>query len=389
MFALLIHFKIYKSVNQLPNSWDALPTPDFFLKTPFLKALEQSCPKNIQTNYVAVFKEDLLVGIAIIQRVEMYIDDVFRKTSDNALKRFEKAIIAKIVRGNALVVGNLMHTGQHGLFFNTEVLKQATYLETIFKAIDALTIKIKKDYKKNIRIVCFKDYFETDSIHKNQDLFIKNHLYKVQVQPNMVLDIPETWNTFEDYAFALQKKYRRRYKTAVKKAQNITKKELSLVDIDSASSQLYTLYLCVSDNAKVNSFVLCNKHFFNLKKELKDNFRLFGYYLNEELVGFYTLILNNEVLETYFLGYNPELQHTNQLYLNMLYDMLNFGVDNRFKRVVYARTAMEIKSSIGAKPHTMHIFMKHTNNFIANSLLKFIVKTLNPIKMWEERHPFK
>ncbi|WGD35802.1 GNAT family N-acetyltransferase [Olleya sp. YS] len=385
----MIDFKIYKSVNNLPKSWDSLPTNDVFLKTPFLKALEQSCPKNIHTNYVAIFRDEVLAGIAIIQRVEMYIEDVFRKTSDNALKRFGKAIIAKIVRGNALIVGNLMHTGQHGLFFNPETISQSTFLDTVFKAIDLLTIQIKKDHKKNIRIVGFKDYFETDNIHQHETLFSKNHLYKVQVQPNMMLDIPETWNTIDNYILALEKKYKRRYKTALKKAIQISKKELDLDAIDVASKQLYRLYKCVSDNAKVNSFVLHDRHFFNLKKELKNQFKLYGYYLNKELVGFYTLIVNNQTLETYFLGHQPELQHQHQLYLNMLYDMLRFGVENNFKKIVYARTAMEIKSSVGAKPHTMHIYMKHTNNFIANTALKFIVKTLNPIKQWEERHPFK
>ncbi|WP_397364165.1 GNAT family N-acetyltransferase [Olleya sp. R77988] len=385
----MIDFKIYNSVNQLPDSWDDLHTNDLFLKTPFLKSLEQSCPKNIHSNYIAIFKKDVLVGIAIIQRVEMYIEDVFRKTTDNTLKRFGKAIIAKIVRGNALIVGNLMHTGQHGLYFNTKKINQTVFLDTIFKVIDTLTIQIKKEYKKNIRIVGFKDYFESDTIIKNEAIFTNNHLYKVQVQPNMILHIPKEWNTFDDYVFTLRKKYKQRYKSAFKKAVDITKKELSLEDIDLFSAQIYSLYKNVSDNAKVNSFVLHDRHFFSLKKQLKDNFKLFGYYLNEELVGFYTLIINNNKLETYFLGYNPGLQHQHQLYLNMLYDMLKFGIENKLETVVYARTAMEIKSSVGAKPFTMFIYMKHTNNFIANSALKFIVKTLNPIKEWVERHPFK
>ena len=385
----MTHFKIYKSANELPKSWDDLPINDLFLKTSFLKALEQSCPKNIHTNYLAIFKAETLVGIAIIQRVEMYIEDVFRKTSDNGIKRVGKKTIAKIVRGNALIIGNLMHTGQHGLFFNADEISQTDYLETIFKSIEALSIQIKKDYKKAIRIVGFKDYFETDTIHLDEALFTNKHLYKVQVQPNMILDIPKEWSSIDDYVSVLKKKYRSRYKTALKKAETITKKELDLSEIDLASEVIYTLYKNVSDNAKVNSFVLHNKHFFNLKKELKNNFKLFGYYLNDQLVGFYTLILNNNELETYFLGYKPEFQYTHQLYLNMLYDMLDFGIDNQFDKVIYARTAMEIKSSVGAKPYAMHIYMKHTNNFIANSALKFIVKTLNPIKQWEERHPFK
>ena len=42
------------------------------------------------------------MGIAIIQRVEMYFDDVFRKTSNPFFKRCGKILISKIVKGNAL-----------------------------------------------------------------------------------------------------------------------------------------------------------------------------------------------------------------------------------------------------------------------------------------------
>lgn len=385
----MIHFKIYKSVTDLPDTWDALPTNDLFLKTPFLKALEHSCPKNISTNYIGIFKDNSLVGIAIIQRVKLYLDDVFRNPTDNALKRFTKALIATVVRGNALIIGNLMHTGQHGLYYNTKMISQTLFLDTIFKVIDALSIQIKKEDNKRVRMICFKDYFETDNIHQNQHLFTKNKLYKLQVQPNMVLDIIPSWSSSKDYVLALSKKYRSRYKSALKKATNVIKKELDLNEINTASKDIYSLYKNVSDNAKVNSFVLDTRHFFYLKKELQQDFRLFGYYLNDQLIGFYTLILNNNQLETYFLGYNPDFQSKYQLYLNMLYDMLDFAIINGFKKVVYARTAMEIKSSVGAKPNAMSIYIKHTDNFILNPTLKYIVNTLNPASKWEERHPFK
>ena len=77
----MIHYKIYNSVNELPNSWDDLPHSDIFLKTNFLKGLEAASPINISSYYLGVFKAEKLVGIAIIQRVEMYLDDIFRKTS--------------------------------------------------------------------------------------------------------------------------------------------------------------------------------------------------------------------------------------------------------------------------------------------------------------------
>lgn len=384
----MTHFKVFNSVADLPQTWDDLLVDDIFLKRPFLKALEASSPSNISSYFLGIFSSETLVGIAVIQRVEMYLDDVFRKTSNQFFKRCGKILISKIVKGNALIVGNLMHTGQHGLYFNAEIISQEEFLDTVSLGLGALSQTIKRQFNKKIRIIGFKDYFEDDQIHQSESFFRNEKLYKAQVQPNMIFEVRNTWNTPEDYLASFNKKYRRRYKTARKKSADLQRKELSLEEVSTFSKTLYQLYENVSDNAGVNSFKLHQNHFYNLKFQLKDQFKIFGYFLSDELVGFYTLILNHDKLETYFLGYNQELQHQHQMYLNMLFDMAFFGIEKQFKKVIFARTAMEIKSSIGAKPHHMHIYLKHTNNVIANTVLKLVVKYANPIRDWEERHPF-
>lgn len=381
-------FKIYNSVEEFPDSWDALTHNDVFLKTSFLRALELSCPKNITPIYIGVFKAKTLVGIAIIQRVEMYLEDIFRNANDQYLTRKTKQLISNIVKGNALIIGNIMHTGQHGLYFNTQDISYQEYLNQLSLAVDAIKSKIKKDHNKKVRLIAFKDYFEADAIHTNEAFFKNEKVYKVQVQPNMVFSISQSWETIEDYISAFTKKYRDRYKSARKKGKQIVKRELDVDALNVLQPELFQLYKNVSDNARVNTFILNDSHFKTLKEELKDNFRVFGYFIEEELVGFFTLILNNKSLDTYFLGYNHKYQHKHQMYLNMLFDMAQFGIENNFKQIVYARTAMEIKSSVGAKPKTMHIYLKHTN-FVANSMLKLIFKYLNPETKWVERHPFK
>lgn len=384
----MIHYKLYNSVNDLPESWDALPVEDLFLKRPFLRALENSSPTNISTHFLAVFSSETLVGIAIIQRVEMYFEDVFRKTSNQFFKRCGKILISKIVKGNALIVGNLMHTGQHGLYFNLKEITQDEFLDNISQALKALSKQIKAIHNKKIRIIGFKDYFEDDAIHASKAFFRREKLYKAQVQPNMIFEVKPVWDSPQDYVSTFKKKYRSRYRTAQKKSDTIARKELSIDEVLSLSDQLYELYENVSDNAGVNSFKLHETHFYNLKLELKDDFKLFGYFIDNQLVGFYTLILNRSKLETYFLGYKQELQHQHQMYLNMLFDMASFGIDNNYKEVIFARTAMEIKSSIGAKPYGMNLYLKHTNNVIANTILKGVVKYANPVREWDERHPF-
>ncbi|GAA3656235.1 GNAT family N-acetyltransferase [Flavivirga jejuensis] len=379
---------IYYSANKLPKGWDALVNHDIFLQVDYLKALEEASPDNIQHFYIGVYNNNLLVGIAIIQRVQLYLKDMFRKTQVSCLKEFFQDIVSKILKGNILVVGNLTHTGQHGVFFNKENISQSAYLECVFNALETIKKDIKEKQNKKIRAIMFKDYFLDDTIHAETSFFNSHKLHKVSVQPNMIMKIRPEWQVIDDYMASMTKKYRTRYKRAKKKLGVITCHELDLETIKSNSNKLHNLYLNVSNNAKFNTFLLPENHFYSLKLYLKENFKVFGYYLNNRLVGFFTLIVNNKNLETYFLGYDNEHQHSNQLYLNMLYDMVKYGIDNPLPYIVYARTAMEIKSSVGAKPEAMAVYIKHTNGFI-NAILKQVFGLMNPKQDWEERHPFK
>jgi hypothetical protein len=384
----LIHFKIYESINKLPKSWDALVLHDIFLQTSYLRVLDDASPKTISIYYIGVFNADKLVGVCIAQRVQVYAKDVFRSYKSSILKQVLKTGISKILRGNVLVIGNITHTGQHGFYFNAEQISQADYLDAIFKAVHDLKAIIKQQNNKRIRVIMFKDFFVDDTINQYQNLFTKNQLHKVFVQPNMILPLKTEWKTKEDYISALNKKYKRRYKTARKKSIDISCEELNFELLKQLENRIHKLYLYVSNNAKFNTFLLPKNHFLSLKQNLQEKFKVFGYFLDNELIGFYSLIINNKTLETYFLGYDSKHQYANQLYLNMLYNMLEFGIDNNMESVVYARTAMEIKSSVGAEKRDMIMYMKHTNSFL-NFIFKQIFNMMNPNQKWTERHPFK
>tara|TARA_R110000868_G_scaffold173829_2_gene410220 strand:+ start:7528 stop:8688 length:1161 start_codon:yes stop_codon:yes gene_type:complete len=384
-----IEFKTYHTVKDLPkDEWNGLTSHDVFLQTQYLDAFEKACPNTICLYYIGVFNQNKLIGIAVIQRVELYLKDMFRHDNASCFKEFVRNTLSKVLKGNILVVGNLTHTGQHGIFFNPFEISQAIFLNKVFEACEALSKWIELEKKKTIRLILFKDYFKNDSIHLNSKAFESQGFYKLQVQPNMIMEPKETWLKEQDYVTDMTTKYRTRFNRARQKRQNIIVKELNLENLKHHSNTFYKLYLNVSKNAAFNTFILPENHFLKLKEHLKDDFKIFGYYLDNQLIGFYTLIINNKSLETYFLGYDCEHQYTNQLYLNMLYDMASFAINNRFASVVYARTAMEIKSSVGAKPKTMFVYLKCTNN-IANAILKPIFNLMNPSQDWEERHPFK
>ena len=384
----MIHFKIYTSTAQFPRDWNALATHNLFLHSIYLKALEEASPKTISLYYIGVFKDDSLVGIAVIQRVELYAQDMFRSESASKSLAILKDGVSQILKGNILVVGNLTHTGQHGMHFKSQDISQQVFLETLFKAIEDLKSLIKEKDHKSIRVILFKDFFKDDLIHESSELFDQHKFYNINVQPNMVLQVHPRWDSMDDYFGDLSTKYKTRFRRAKKKLGNILHKEMSLNDVLENSELLHHLYKNVSVKASFNTFLLPEFHFYSLKLKLQENFRVFAYYLNNKIVGFYSLILNGDTLETYFLGYEEAHQYDHQLYLNMLYEMLSFGILNNFNSITYARTAMEIKSSVGAKPKIMSMYIKHTNPMV-NAQMKIIFKLMNPEKKWEERHPFK
>lgn len=385
---IVIDFKFFRSPNELPTEWDALVHHDYFLQSTYLKAIDAASPGNISFYYVGFYKNSELVGVTVIQRVQLYLNDIFRNQDDTCFRERFKNAVSRVLKGNILVVGNITHTGQHGIYFDDSQITCDEVLKTLFETLDVLKQDIQVKHNKKIRAFLMKDYFLNDSLLEHNRFLTSSGFSKLTVQPNMIMDIRKHWNNFDDYILDLQKKYRDRYKLARKKSHQIIKKELNKSEVQNSAELLYKLYKNVSNNAKINTFVLPKNHFSEFKNELDTAFRVYGYYLDSKLIGFYSLILNSSQVETYFLGYDPNYQFKHQIYLNMLYDMARFGIENGFSKIVYARTAMEIKSSVGAKPQTMVMYLKHTN-WLMNILLKSIFSLMNPSQDWQERHPFK
>jgi hypothetical protein len=163
---------------------------------------------------------------------------------------------------------------------------------------------------------------------------------------------------------------------------------MHLKDIIAHEEAINNLYHHVAKNAPFNTFFLPKNHFQTLKRLLKDNFLFYGYFLDGQLIGFNTLIKNGDVMDTYFLGYDESIQREKMLYLNMLYDMIAYSINKGFKEVVFARTALEIKSSVGAKPQEMFGFIGHSNPVI-NTKMDKLFCYLEPKTNWQERNPFR
>ena len=77
-----------------------------------------------------------------------------------------------------------------------------------------------------------------------------------------------------------------------------------------------------------------------------------------------------------------------QLYLNILYDIIKVGIGNGSSLVDFARTAPEIKSSVGAIPRETYFFLRHKNGLL-NKIVPRVVDSLQSKDEIVYRSPFK
>jgi predicted N-acyltransferase len=392
---------VYTKMEDVPHTWDVIALEqNAMLSRPFLQALEACPPTDSRPVYLLFYEYQQPVGLAYCQLIDFKASEsislkpIAVKNSDaNAEKeclftsvgKYFKEFVAKRVAFHALVCGNLLLTGEHGHIFVPSVDKKRAF-EMLSQGIDIARDALEKELNLSISITLFKEYFEKTIA--DADALRESGAYEFQVQPNMIFHLQPEWNTFEDYMTALASKYRVRAKRAFKKGSELECKELSISDLEEYEEQMHNLYKAIASTAEFNLIYLQKGYFLNLKRHLKQDFCVKGYFINGELVGFLSALRNGRELEAHFLGLKEEYNFSHQLYLNILYELVRIGIDWQVNDIIYARTALEIKSSVGAEPYNMYNYLRHRNN-LSSKMLKSLFEYLQPEPpVWQPRHPF-
>jgi hypothetical protein len=377
-----ITFKIYQSTKDFSKDFSQFSCSNVFLSLPYFKALESSKPCNMEVHFILFSIDSNIVGIAMAQYLNISKLESFGERN-SCIKTKMRNLTFKSLAQHVLFIGNNMLTGQNSFYFKEGILEEDQHF-----ALKEATIYLQNYYKskkKSIHITALKD-FDIDKIERLKKSFSK--YYQFSIQPEMVFEIDKNWNAEEDYVNALTKKYRDQYKRARKKCSDIVKQKLELEDIQKHNHTMYEMYHHVALNASFNTFFLCENHFLALKKELGETISFYGYFYNDVLIGFNTLIKNGEVMDTYFLGYDAAIQKEKMLYINMLYDMVAYSIVKKYSFVNFGRTALEIKSSIGAKSKDLYGLFFHKNSLLQKNIHR-VFNFLEPKVTWNERSPFK
>ncbi|BDS14422.1 GNAT family N-acetyltransferase [Aureispira anguillae] len=388
--------QVSDSIKEIQNTWDAVaPKENLFLQSAYLQTLEDFPPKKMSFKYVIFYHNDHPIGIAYHQVFRLNVEESLQQNTDEEnnqsnciIRAFSNAIkkwFIKRAEFNLLICGNLLLTGEYGFHFNQK-MEDTKAAVLIQDSLDLVQTILDKEQTK-ISVHLLKDY-KVETCDQLKKQLQKETYHPFLMQPSMYMNIRPHWESFENYLADMSSKYRVRAKRARKKGSAIIKKELNLEEIEANEERIHELYKMIADGAGFNAFLLHPKYFTELKRSLGDRYKLTAYFIDDHLVAFYTAIFNYDEMDAHFLGVDGNYNREHQVYLNILYDLVNRAIEGGVKNIDFARTALEIKSSVGAVSQDMLCFFKHRNT-LSSKVLQFVFDSLNPKEEWQPRSPFK
>ena len=326
------------------------------------------------------------VGLANIQIVDYHFEKNTLETYTNDFTQKISQHLSCIIKRNndsMLVCGNTFLSGEHGIFIAINEHKK-TVLEHMVLAIQEI-INGNPKLNDTIDIILIKD-FASASVPVASRLE-KMNFSPIIVDPAMVLQLNPRWNSFDDYLKDFRSKFRVKAKKAYKDSQDLIVKPLTGNDIETHYNTLVSLYQNVIKRSSFNIATLEINTYKELKKQFPSEFILNTYWLNDNMVGFATGMINKGVLDAHYIGLDYDVNASHSVYSRILYDYVKLAIKLKLKAVNFGRTSGEIKSSLGAVPEELTFYLRHRKSF-TNLLFKPFLKRIKP-QPFEQRHPFK
>lgn len=386
-------FTLYERAERVSKEeWGSITEGEsVFLEVNYLQLLESVENAKMLSRYVIVYRNKIPCGIIYFQMVD-FKAEVFGSIIDNNvedIKTSKKNLFEKYLDANKdetllrlFTCGNNLVSGEYGFLFLPYINKE-TQTELVLQIIEV----IGKEEKLSgaISAITIKDF---EHPLQPSALLKKERYTEFLVEPNLVVDVPETINNIDEYIQLFSKKYRNRAKSIFKKGAVIYRKILEKDDISLLENEIYHLYENIYERAKFKLIKLPKHYFLETKKLFPEKFLMRGFFLDDKLIAFNScFLLNESTLQAHYIGLDYELNAHYELYQNILYCMISTAIENKKQKVNLGRTAAEIKTTVGAKVQDLICYIKPQNT-LSKIVQKPFINFLKPSE-WVARNPFK
>lgn len=380
-----VRYALFTSVREIQEEIEILSDGRSVTSASFWSLMETSGMQGVECRYGLLYTENgQALAVFYYQIKDFSAKESINWSSDlkwtGQLRQGIQKSVASLIRFKTLISGNLCMTGPYGYIMDAHFDHGAG---AIFAEAAQWTRDILAEEGVKIQAVLIKDFYQKQKISAAQAYA------EFQIQPAMKLALRSGWHRFEDYLADLKSKYRVRYRKARERAEGISKIRLSNGELQKNQlDQMYALYKKRADAADFNIATLEPDYFHRLHEIMGASAETILYYEGDQMLAFMCCLKDGQHIDAQFTGYVEEKNSERDLYLNLLYDVIALGIEERASVIHYARTAMEIKNSIGAEPHDLYCYLSYASG-ITQKMIPNLVTYLQPAVEWNQRHPFK
>ena len=379
---------VFNKISEIPSVvWDELNcSQNLYFSSNYLNALEKN---NSHLSYFYLIlknKNEKAIAFANVQIIEFKLDTLGRDSS-NLFKKITSigrklSIFPKEKPLKIIICGNSFVSGEHGIFIKKGENKRLI-LRKISKGI--LHYTEYSNQENPVDIFMMKDFI-VDSLSVTKELLSLGY-YAFNIEPNMTLKISPKWQNFDNYLAALKTKFRVKAKKAIKLSTNLVTKDITVLNFEEHLLKMTELYKKVVTKAAFNLGEFKLQTYKSLKTKLGDSYILKSYWIEDKMVGFMSGMINKKNLDAHFVGLDYEFNKQYAIYQRMLYDYIKIAIDNKIELLNFGRTASEIKSSVGAIPQDLTVYIRHKKS-IRNKILKLFLLKIQPTE-FNQKFPFK
>ena len=380
-----LRLSLHDSIHLIHRAdWDAVAKDaSLYLRYDHLAALEDVMSGSMAFRY-AIFHDRQYrpVGIACFQILDFEDNGSAQSVDMCKLGAGIGARIIKEMKVRSLVCGNVFNCGEHGAHFAKGIGR-----EQQLRALEMAMENLRADERlqPKVSMLVFKEFWPERKVAAN--VLQENGYHQLATDVNMVMDLDPDWKDLAGYQDALTSKARTRMKSILRRSDALVIKDLSADGIRHSIPAIQRLFNEVLERSPFIFGRLDVRVYAEWKELLGDQLLFRGFFLHGELVGFSAAFAMGDALDAQFVGFDYVHNQQHGIYLRMLVDLLDSALKHGLRRINFGRTSEQAKSTIGAVPVHMLVYMKHRNR-VANHVIGPFIRKVKPDD-FDQRSPFK
>jgi hypothetical protein len=303
-----------------------------------------------------------LVGIAVVEDAHAESHNLEgHLEADNRLFRWAYDWLhgpRRVLRFPLRVMGPLLGSGDHAYRFLPSI-STAEARDLVTSTL--LALPLRNGFKP--RAFLIKDFVAPEDVPERIAGGRSWHRKWVDLEfdPLMRIPINPEWTALEHYMGELKTKARTKVKRILTCSGDCEIEELTFEEVEEHANLLESLYKLVYEEAGFRLGELRAADLVQTKSTWQNHFRISVLRVGGEILGFQCGFITPETVEAFFVGFDRNQHKELALYQRMLVEFIRWGIEAGSREVVMGRTALDIKSSVGAMPERLYCAVRFPN----------------------------